>query len=54
MLKKNHITFLSYGRQKDAEKNNFSSKVAKFAGKIGIDLTIFFRINNFYYAILSF
>ena len=31
-----------------AKKIRFPSKVAKFAGKIGNDLTIIFRINNFF------
>ena len=33
--------------QEDAQKIKFSSEVAKFAGKIGIDLTIIFHINGF-------
>ena len=32
---------------KDAQKIKFSSQVAKFAGKIGIDLKIIFRIKDF-------
>ena len=40
--------------QKDARKNKKNSKVAKFAGKIGIDVTIIFCINDFLCAILSF
>ena len=39
--------------QKDAQKIEFSSKVANFEGKIGIDLKIIFRINIFC-TILSF
>ena len=40
--------------QKDGQKIKFSSKVTKFAGKIGIDLTLIFSINDFCCAILSF
>ena len=40
--------------QKHAQKIKFSSKVAKFAGTIGIDLTIIFCMNDFFCVILSF
>ena len=39
---------------KVAQKNKFSWEVDKFAGKIRIDLTIIFRMNDFLNAILSF
>ena len=35
-------------------KIKFSTKVFKFAGKIGIDLTLIFCMNEFFCAILSF
>ena len=38
----------------DRPKIKFSSIVAKFAGKIGIDLTLIFRINVFFCASLSY
>ena len=34
--------------QNDSQKNSFSSEVAKFAEKNGIDLTIIYRINDFF------
>ena len=39
---------------KDSQKIRFSSNVAKFTGKIRIDLTMIFRTDDFFCAILSF
>ena len=53
-----HIAFLSYWRpkkvQKVAQRITFFSKVAKFAEKIRIDLTIFFSMNDFLVRFLVF
>ena len=40
--------------QKDAQKIKFPSKVAKLAGKIRIDLTVIFRIHDFFVRFLVF
>ena len=39
-----HIPIKTFGRPKIM----FSSKISKFAGNIGIDLTLIFCINDFY------
>ena len=52
-----HIAFRRMDFQKERfghPKIQFSSKVAKFAGKIAIDLTLIFCMNDFFCAILSF
>ena len=48
------FSFRVIGVQKDVQKNQFSSKEAKFARKIEIDLTIILRIDDFFLCVTQF